>query len=255
MPVKAGLYYSVTGDGQLGCPPVVLIHGAGASHLCWPVALRRLPGFRVLAIDLPGHGRSEGIAMQRIEAYADSLMELLDSLGIYRSVLVGHSMGGAVALQAARTCPAQVVALGLIASGACLNVSPQLLEYLSNPATISLALEWLRARLFGPSMSAGLAERVISQLKKARPGVLYADWQSLARFDLRAELSNFRVPIWAAVGVEDRLVPLSCARFLAANTPNVQLQLVPGAGHMLILEQPRLLGQGLCDFLAENLAR
>ncbi|TLN23779.1 alpha/beta fold hydrolase, partial [bacterium] len=95
MPIAAGIYYALV-QGRAASslhPPVILIHGAGSSHLCWPAALRRLPGCRVLALDLPGHGRSSGVGLQSLDALADRLVDFLEALGLYQAVFVGHSMG------------------------------------------------------------------------------------------------------------------------------------------------------------------
>ncbi len=253
MPFKAGIYYSQTGGGQLGCPPIVLIHGAGSNHLCWPAELRQTPGFQVLAIDLPGHGKSDGAGQQTIQGYAASLAGFLEALGIYQAVLVGHSMGGAVALQAALNEPNRAAALGLIASGAYLAVPNELMEELSNPAMMPAALDWLRKHLFGPLPNDDLVQKVVDGFALARPGVLLGDWQACARFDARAHVAGLRAPLWLAAGLQDQVVPLASAHFLANHTSDAQLQLVPNAGHMLILEQPRALGKGLSAFLKKLL--
>ncbi len=73
MPTAAGIYYAQFDEGRKDEPPVILIHGAGSSHLVWPAELRRLAGQRVLAVDLPGHGRSGGVAQQTIAAYAGQI--------------------------------------------------------------------------------------------------------------------------------------------------------------------------------------
>ncbi len=253
MPLKAGIYYSASGSSKPGCPPVVLIHGAGSNHLVWSSELRRLAGLRVLAIDLPGHGRSESAAQQTIEANAAAVAHFLSTLGVYQAILIGHSMGGAVALQLALDDPNRAAALGLIASGAYLAVPDGLLEELSNPAMMPLALLWLGKRLFSPNASDDLVRLTIEGLKGSRPGVLCNDWQACARFDVRSRIATLRPPLWIAAGLDDQIMPLSSAHFLATQAPDAQLQLVPQAGHMAILEQPRLLAQGLGVFLKKNI--
>lgn len=89
MPIAAGLYYAYSEGGNQGAastlqPPVILIHGAGSSHLGWPAALRRLPGCRVLALDLPGHGRSAEVGLQSLDATADRLVDFLEAIGLYQ---------------------------------------------------------------------------------------------------------------------------------------------------------------------------
>src|SRR5512143_1017737 len=101
MPIAAGLYYFAHGADALTRPPIILIHGAGGNHLYWPPELRRLPNERVIAVDLPGHGKSQGVGHHTIEGYADGILAFMKALKLASAVLVGHSMGGGVALQAA----------------------------------------------------------------------------------------------------------------------------------------------------------
>jgi len=118
MPFAAGIHYFVREEGDVFRPPVILIHGAGGNHLYWPPELRRLAGFRVLALDLPGHGKSSGVGLQSIRDYASSLMTYMDAVGLSRAVIVGHSMGGAIALTLCLDHAERVAGLGLIATGA-----------------------------------------------------------------------------------------------------------------------------------------
>lgn len=250
MPITAGLYYTVF-DGNLtpSQPPIVLLHGAGGSHLCWPIELRRLENQRVIAVDLPGHGRSEGMVQQSIAAYADQLRDFLAGMEIHQVMLVGHSMGGAIALSLAQAYPNLVTSLGLIASGAYLGVPEDLLESLSSPVTYPVALRLLQQRAFHPHTPAALVEKAISPLRAVRSSALYADWRACANFDLRPEVAEIKCPTWVAVGVDDRITPLPYAHFLATQLPSARLQVVPNAGHMVIVEQPELLAQGLSEFL------
>ncbi|MEJ5225477.1 MAG: alpha/beta fold hydrolase, partial [Anaerolineales bacterium] len=75
MPIAAGLHYFSHNETLTSRPPVILIHGAGGNYLSWPAEIRRLPGQRIFALDLPGHGKSEGIGRQLADDYAQSLRE------------------------------------------------------------------------------------------------------------------------------------------------------------------------------------
>src|SRR5512139_1972635 len=120
------IYYALHRNQADGVP-VLLIHGAGESHLVWPFGLRRLPGTIVYAIDLPGHGKSAGPGRITIADYAEWLVSWLDTRRVPAAVLIGHSMGGAIAQWLALTCPDRTAALVLVATGAKLRVAPQLL--------------------------------------------------------------------------------------------------------------------------------
>ena len=115
-------------DGRL--PTVVFIHGALNDHSVWTLLARWFAhhGHSVLAPDLPGHARSEGPPLESVEALADWLLALLDAAGVDRAVLVGHSMGSLVALEAAARAPRRVERLVMIGTAFPMTVAPALLE-------------------------------------------------------------------------------------------------------------------------------
>jgi len=252
MPLTAGIYYCVSrGDPGGQYPPIFLLHGAGASHLCWPAELRRLPGYTVYALDLPGHGRSLGSGQHMIESYAEITVNFLSRLGIYRAIFIGHCMGGAIALQTASLFPDQVFALGLISSGAVMNVPPDIIENLINVSMLPTALEWLRSNLFAAATPENIVLATMRMFDQARPGVLYGDWQACSRFDLRHSVDKISVPVWLAAGAEDRIVPISCANFLARRLKNAELWVFPEAAHMVMIEKPQPCVRSLSKFLAD----
>lgn len=241
MPLNSGIYYSLSQPNGGALPWVVLIHGAGSSHLCWPAGLRRLPGCRVLAIDLPGHGRSGGLGEQSIAAYSYHLVQLLNSMDIFQVILVGHSMGGAIALQAAIDHPARVIGLGLIACNTHLD--------LIDSQSVEAGIKQFKQRAFGTDPNPLLVEQVMRPLQQIRPGVLLNDWHACAHFDIRDHLDRIYAPAWLAAGSEDRLTPPAEMRTLANALSDSELLIVPGAGHMLILEKPQPLVEGLNRFI------
>lgn len=249
MPFAQGLYYTVSEDSPKGRLPVILLHGAGSDHLCWPVHLRRLPGYRVLALDLPGHGRSEGVALHSVEAYAHRVIKFMDAVGIYRAFMVGHSLGGAIALMAALRFPDRVTAIGMIASGARLPLPMLLLKRLDDLNWSPKVLACLEGYLFAPTARRDLIAKVMRELYQVKPEVLISDWRAASSFDLCNELANIYQPVWLATGSADLLTPPILAIYLQRHLPHAVMRIIPDAGHMVMLESPHVLAEGLRAFL------
>lgn len=240
------LYYtSHPGNG----PPAVLIHGAGGSHLAWPAALRRLPGASTYALDLPGHGRSEGAGQESIEAYAADVVAFLDELAIERAVLIGHSMGGAIAQMIALSHPDRVDRLVLLATAARLRVAPAILEGIRTnfEETVRLISQWA----WGPGADPLWVERGREMMEACGPQVLYGDFLACDRFDIRDQVAAIACPTLVLVGSEDRMTPPRFGRWLAEQIPQGEFALIDGAGHMLALEQPQAVVNRVAAFLAQ----
>ncbi|MFL6681227.1 MAG: alpha/beta fold hydrolase [Burkholderiaceae bacterium] len=129
--VQGRAAYAYTGGKPFAAdgPCVVFIHGALNDHSVWTLLARWYAhhGHRVLAVDLPGHGRSEGPPLASVEALADWVLALLDDIGVERAYLVGHSMGSLVALEAAARAPARASGLVMVGTAYPMKVSDVLL--------------------------------------------------------------------------------------------------------------------------------
>lgn len=246
--IPAGRAY-YTAVGAPDAPQVVLlIHGAGGSHLDWPAPLRRLPGTRVYALDLPGHGRSAPPARDSIEDYSAWTAEFTRALQLPPAVLIGHSMGAAVALELALQEPSCVRALVLIGAGARLPVSPVILEQLqqSPQEIIPRIVQWAYGRDY-PEKGKAMARR---RLELVPPAVLYSDFLACSRFDRRSELGKVQRPTLILASDQDRMVPLALAEELCSGLPQARQITFAGAGHMLTFERPEAIARAVADFLA-----
>jgi pimeloyl-ACP methyl ester carboxylesterase len=250
MPVASDIYYFSYQKGEIETLPVVLIHGAGGDHLYWPSEIRRLPGFRIFAPDLPGHGKSAGHGQQLIDTYAQLIIDWLESLGLQRAAFVGHSLGGGIALQLALAHSEHVLGLGLIGTGARLKVNPEILSEAANPATFHRAVEIVANASFSPLADPRLVEMATARMAQIRSTVFYGDFLACDQFDVSERVNQIRHPTLVLCGAEDRLTPPRYSEFLASHIPNAQLQVVPRAGHMLMLEQPQIVAAALARFLA-----
>jgi pimeloyl-ACP methyl ester carboxylesterase len=252
MPLAAEIYYHLYADrGESLHPPVVLIHGAGGTHLVWPPEIRKLPGYRVYALDLPGHGKSGGRGFQSISAYAQAILEWMDAIGIHRAVFVGHSMGSAIAANLELEHPVHVAGLTLIGSGVRLRVSPELLESAASPTTFHRTVEMIVSWSFCEKSPARLIELASRRMEEGRSSVLHGDLLACNAFNEMERISMIRSPTLILCGINDRMTPVRYSQYMAANISGAKLKSIPDAGHMVMLEKPKEVAKALLDFLPE----
>jgi pimeloyl-ACP methyl ester carboxylesterase len=241
--------FVATGGREFGTsqPTVVFLHGAGFDHTTWALHSRWFAHHRygVLAPDLPGHGRSAGAPLPTIAAMADWTAGLLDAAGASKAHLIGHSMGSLIALETAARHPARVSALSLIGTAATMTVGPDLLKAAeaNDHDAIDMVSIWglgYQAEL-GGSLAPGLwmhsgAQRVLEQ---CRPGVLFNDLSACNAYqNALAAAATVTVPATLILGERDMMTPARAGEALAAALPNARTLVLPGAGHMMMVERP-----------------
>lgn len=241
------IFYFHHRGGPEGRGGLVFVHGAGGSHLNWPPQLRRLAAANTYALDLPGHGQSEGRGRTSISAYADFVAAVLESLGLEKATLVGHSMGGAIALDLALRYPGKLAGLVLVGSGARLRVAPAILDGIRQDfqAAVRLICDWA----FAPEAPEQLKRIGRRQMEQTHPDVLYGDFAACDAFDVMDCLGEIRCPTLAICGTADRLTPPKYSTYLRDHIPAAQLVLIEGAGHMVMLERPTAVAQAIADFI------
>ena len=251
MPIAMDIYYHLYSEkGESRRPPVVLIHGAGGTHLYWPPDVRRLPGYQVFALDLPGHGKSGGRGYQSIQDYVHVILEWFEVVGIYSAIIVGHSMGSAIALTITLDHPERVKGLALIGGGARLRVNREILERFSNPTTFHSAVEKIVNLSFSKKTPKKLIDLAMKRMDETRPSVLHGDLLACNSFDVMDRIAQILNPTLIVCGTEDLMTPLRYSQYLENNIPNAVLKTVMGSGHMVMLEQPQTVAKLLSDFLA-----
>jgi pimeloyl-ACP methyl ester carboxylesterase len=251
MPQKAEIYYFVHKDPGGEKLPVVLIHGAGGTHLNWPAQIRRLAGYRIYALDLPGHGKSGGLSRQSISGFAGEVINWLEEVGLERAVFVGHSMGSAIVMQIALDYPNHISALSFIGSGARLRVHPDLIQYTSSEATFHRAVDLAVSWSFSSNASQRLVELAAKRMRETRPSVLHNDFLACDTFDVMGRISEIKQPTLIICGEEDCMTPLRFSQFLANNITGSRLVIIPEAGHMVMLEKPDQVADTLSNFFDE----
>lgn len=240
------LWYAARTVTQVLHPPVLLVHGAGGSHLDWPAQLRRLPGVSTYAPDLPGHGRSSPPGRLSVAAYAEAMNTLLDGLSIDRVIIAGHSMGGAIALAMALHWPERIAGIVVIAAAARFPV-PEGLSGQEAPGEREMTSLWqeqlLTASLAQP---AGGNRRYSAAVD---PVTLQGDLAAVRAFDVTADVSQINVPALIISGANDQLVPPALSEELAQALPQAEFVPVRGAGHMVTLEQSLVVADAVVNWL------
>jgi len=249
MPIAAGLYYFVHGEEFLNRPPVLLLHGGGGSHLSWPPQIRRLSGQRIFTLDLPGHGKSEGLGKQDIAEYSRAVIEFMKAVRLPAAVVVGFSMGSAIALCIALQDRKRVLGLGLIGSGAKLRVAASTLEMAASPSTFPAAVQTIIENSYSAATDPILKELAIKQMMETRQAVLYGDFLACDSFDVMESVKNIRIPTLLICGGEDRMTPPTRSEYLRDQIEGADLHIIERAGHMVMIERPDEVAGLLTGFL------
>lgn len=245
-------------------PSVVFIHGAQNDHSVWALQSRYFAhhGFNVLAVDLPGHGRSAGSALGSVAALSDWLLALLDAAGVAQAMLVGHSMGSLIALEAAYQAPARVSRLALLGATYPMTVSAALLEAAlhDEPAAIDMINIWSHSSVAqkpsfpGPGFYAmGGARRLKQRIAQRNPErVLHTDFSACNNYaGGAAAAASVRCPTLFVFGARDMMTPPKSTRLLTAAIAHARVVRVD-SGHELMAEQPDAVLDALFGFATES---
>jgi pimeloyl-ACP methyl ester carboxylesterase len=230
---------------------VAFIHGAGGSARTWYFQGEHFKDLLdVVLVDLPGHGESPGEGCATIGGYRDFVVQGLRTRGSAPVVLVGHSMGGAIAMSIALDHPGMVKALVLIGTGARLKVLPEILEGITQDmkGTARRILDIA----FSESVSPVLKEMAYQEYLKNRADVVFKDFTACDHFDVIESLGRITAPTLILCGTLDRLTPVKYSEYLKASIPGAALRLVEGAGHMVMMEKPGETNAIIESFLMER---
>lgn len=240
-------------DSQRPVPPVplALIHGAGASGQIWQHQLLAFPG--AVAPDLPGHPAGAGLSTVAEMAswllgYLTAPAGSLPAQGADRRWVVGgHSLGGAVAIEAALAAPERFRGVILIATGARLRVRQQFFDLLA--ADYDAAVEELLRWWFASDAPARIVARARDALRAASPAVVHDDFWAAHHFDAMDRVDRIALPALIICGQEDRMTPVKYSEYLHGQIAGSELVVIPRAGHMVMLEQPRAVNEAIGAFL------
>jgi pimeloyl-ACP methyl ester carboxylesterase len=251
-------------DFDAGLPTLLFIHGAANDHSVWLTLLRQLSEkteqkrVNLLAVDLPGHGETFSEAKTTVEGYADWIINLLDNGAIASATLIGHSMGGLIALDCARRYPSRVAKLVLIGTVLPMPVSAVLMQAAQEKPdeAFGMLTKWSHYLVknadgsFPPATDA--MKEDLAMLRRSRPGVLATDLAACAAYqpDL-ATVAKISIPTLIIAGAKDKLAPPSGAQALVQAMPAIAptVLVLEDTGHALMQQASAQLPSLIADWV------
>ena len=253
---QGSLHYEVHGKGR----PVVLLHGYQGSWGLWRSTMGLLgDSFRTYAVDFWGFGESGARrSSYALPDFVDLVDQFMAQLGIVRAPLVGHSMGGSVALLVAAQYPQRVTKAVAISSpivGSSLRFFPRVFGYRPVGWVIYRNL-WLYRRLYrllarSYSRDPNWADMMDRDVSQVRLEPFFASIGSLRRTDLRPQLTAITAPVLGMYGEKDNVVDPRQCRLLQESMPRAVVERFPDCGHFLMLDAPERFMRQLRSFLDE----
>ena len=242
-----------------GKPAVVFLHGAGLDHSWFGLQSRYFGyhGKAVLALDFPGHGRSEGPPLATVEALAGWVMRVLDAAGVKRASLVGHSMGSLTALECAARHADRVDRIALLGTAYPMKVGEEFLgaALRNDHAAYDMETIWGHAPEVplgaNPNPGMWMYGDTLARLERLAPGVLHAGLKACNDYAAGLEsAARVKCPALLILGRRDLMTPPHAAHSLAQAIPGARTVTIASSGHSLMAEAPDAVLDALIEFLA-----
>ena len=251
---KASFAYTANHDIDAAKRTVVFVHGAGLDHSWFGLQSRYFGyhGWNVLALDLPGHGRSAGPALTSVAAMADWVCRVLSALKVEKASIVGHSLGTLVAVDLAARHPARVERIALIATGYPMKVSEDFLEAAKrdNYDAFDMHTIWGHAPQVplggNPNPGMWMYGDTQARLERLASGVLYADLKASNDYRFSGKVG---CPALFILGRRDMMTPPRAAKGLQEQIPGARTVVIDASGHSLMAEAPDATLDALIEFL------
>ena len=256
---KAAFAYTAAHDIDPEKRSIVFVHGAGLDHSSWGLQSRYFGyhGFNVLAVDLPGHGRSDGPPLASVGKMADWILSALKSLKIEKAVLVGHSMGSLIALEFAARHPEMADRIALIGTAYPMKVGDAFLDAArrNDPSAFDMETIWGHAPQVpfaaNPNPGMWMYGDTLARLGRLAPGVLYSDLNACNTYAGGLEAAaKVKCPALFVLGARDMMTPPRGAEDLIKKIENSKNVRIAISGHSLMAEAPDATLDALIAFIA-----
>ena len=257
------IVFAATGRKKLvpGLPNIIFIHGAGLDHTVWTLLNRYYArnNYNSIAVDLPGHGRSEGEPLPDIETNARWLLDFIQALAVDEVALVGHSMGALIALEAASRAQARISKLVLLGAAIPMTVAEPLLDAARAHDHSAIDMIMLYAHAYtsqiggNPIAGIHILNSNMRLLERSLENILYADLKACHEYSNGLDAArNITLPVNLILGGEDRMTPPAQASDLIHALAQLQVKTLPDCGHMMMSEQPEAVHRALARIFQKN---
>ncbi|MGH8335416.1 MAG: alpha/beta fold hydrolase [Gammaproteobacteria bacterium] len=233
---------------------ILMIHAAGSNGHAWHYQYEGLADkHSPVALDLPGHGRSGGVeAMPSVSDYTDFVIAFADALKIDSAVIVGRSMGGAIAMDLASRYPNRVQGLVFIATAPKFNIPSEIIETWRN-VTMGRSGQPFNKLGYSPKTIAEKDEIIREgwgEQIRTDPRTRWGDIVACTKVDLREAIGAINKPTLIIAGKDDQSTPVRDAEFIKSRIRNSRLEVIADAAHNVTTERPDEVNAAIGKFLA-----
>ena len=255
---RAAYAYTAAHAPDAARPSVVFVHGAGLDHSVFGLQSRYFGyhGRNVLALDLPGHGRSEGQPLATVPEMADWVLRLLDAAKLGKAAVVGHSMGSLVALECAARHPGRIERIALLGTAYPMKVGDAFLDAArrNDYAAYDMETIWGHAPQVplggNPNPGMWMYGDTLARLERLAPGVLHTDLHACNSYGgAEAAAAKVTCPALFLLGRRDQMTPPKSGQAFAQLLPGAQVVQLAPSGHLLMAESPDATLDALIAFL------
>jgi len=227
---------------------LVFIHGSGGTGAFWQAQIEGLAHTaNTITVDLPGHGTSDGAALDQIEDLARALAGLVGDIEAPQPIPCGLSLGGAIAQQLMLDTPEIFKAGILISTGSRLRVAPEIFDAIEKD--VNGYLNMMAKLAVSKATDPERVKRFREDTASCRPEVLLADFRACDRFDVMERITSIAAPVLVVTAEDDQVTPPKYGDFLEDALPNASRTHIQNAGHIVPLEQPEQVNRAIMEFI------
>jgi pimeloyl-ACP methyl ester carboxylesterase len=246
-------FYRQSPDSDKQESTLLCIHGSGGDSSVWESQLESLGrSLRVLAPDLPGHGKSDGISGETLQAYVEWINRFTEEQHLSGFFLAGFSLGGIVAQSFSRAYPEKVKGLILVSTGMNVGIAPEFIQLVRTD--FQKAVKASCDKAYTPAVSKELYQKGYDMLIKNGMEIYCNDIMICDAFDSSSWLSTITAPVLIVCGSQDCITPCSLSRELNRMIPGSRLEIIAAAGHMVMQEKAELFNTAVTAFINKVLS-